>query len=160
MPDSGADATPFVMTPEVFNSVAIGQMLPRADQMGIRLVEMRRGHVEATVPMDGNGNHLGTMYAGVLFAVAEILGGAIVASTFDVRKVYPTIKALTINFRRPARDAVIATASLDDAEIERLEAEAESAGKAQFVLTAQLHDSAGELVAETEGTYQIRNHGT
>jgi uncharacterized membrane protein affecting hemolysin expression len=48
---------------------------------------------------------------------------------------------------------------MDDAQIAELDTEANAAGKAEFVLDAQLFDEAGELVAETQGTYQIRAHG-
>jgi thioesterase domain-containing protein len=128
--------------------------------MGIRLIELRRGYAAARAPMDGNSNHLGTMYAGTLFAVAEVLGGAIVAASFDVAKVYPVVKSLKIDYRRPARDAVTAKASISEAQIAELTAAAQTAGKAQCKLTAQIFDTSGQLVAETEGDYQIRAHGT
>ena len=146
-------------TTEMFNQ-ALEAMIPRAHQMGIRTVELRPGHAEATVPMDGNGNHIGTMYAGVLFTVAEVLGGAIVLSSFDVGRFYPVVKDLKINFRRPARGAVTARASLSAERVAELAGEAEATGKAQFTLVAELFDEAGELVADTEGTYQIRTHGS
>ena len=144
---------------EGFNG-GLEHLIPRAHQMGVRMVELRRGYVEATVPMDGNGNHIGTMYAGVLFTVGEVLGGAIAAGSFDLSKVYPVVKDLKINFRRPATTGVTAKTSMTEEQIEELDAKAQAEGKAQFILTAELHDEAGELVAETEGTYQIRAHGS
>ena len=42
---------------------------------GLKVVELRRGYVKCLMPMSGNGNHIGTMYAGSLFTVAEIPGG-------------------------------------------------------------------------------------
>ncbi len=147
------------LTPDAFNQ-GLEQMIPRAHAMGVRMTEMRRGQVEAEVPFEGNGNHIGTMYAGVMFTVGEILGGAIVVTSFDVSKVYPVVKDLKINFRRPARDTVTAKASLTDEQIASLTEEALANGKAQFILTAELFDAGGELVADTEGTYQIRAHGS
>src|SRR5688572_30722429 len=106
----------FEATPETFNSV-LEQMIPRAHEMGVEVVELRRGYAEARVPIEGNGNHIGTMYAGVLFAVAEILGGAIVLSSFDVAKVYPVVRDMKITFRKPARGPVTSKASLTDEQI-------------------------------------------
>jgi len=143
-----------------FNKTAIAQLIPRADQMGIRMVDLRRGYGEARVPMEGNGNHLGTMYAGALFAVAEILGGAIVVGSFDVAKVYPVVKDLKISFRRPATSEVTAKAAMEEAQIVELGAQADAHGKAEFTLLAQLFDDGGELVAEANGTYQIRSHAS
>ena len=91
------------LNPDAFNA-GLEQMIPRAHQMGVRMTELARGSVAAEVPFEGNGNHIGTMYAGVMFTVGEILGGAIVVTSFDVAKFYPVVKDLKINFRRPARD--------------------------------------------------------
>ena len=62
---------------------ALGSTIPTAQQMGVRVVDARRGYAAATVPLEGNGNHFGVIYAGVQFTVAEILGGIIALSTFD-----------------------------------------------------------------------------
>jgi acyl-coenzyme A thioesterase PaaI-like protein len=62
--------------------------VPTAHKMGIKVVEARPGHAAATVPLEGNGNHFGVIYAGVQFTVAEILGGVIALSTRQ-RQVLP-----------------------------------------------------------------------
>ena len=36
------------------------------------------------MPFKPNRNHLGTMYAGALFTLAEIPGGAVLISAFDM----------------------------------------------------------------------------
>jgi acyl-coenzyme A thioesterase PaaI-like protein len=108
--------------------------------------------------MAGNGNHVGTMYAGVLFSVAEMLGGALSLATFDPARFYPIVKDLRIDFRRPAASSVTARTSLDGPEIDRVLADAERDGKGQFVLRSELTDEEGTVVATTEGTYQIRPH--
>ena len=74
----------------------------------IQVVELERGYVETTAPFEGNGNHLGTMYAGVLFTVAEVIGGVMAAVTFDMTKVVPLVKSMEIDFKRPARSDVVA----------------------------------------------------
>jgi acyl-coenzyme A thioesterase PaaI-like protein len=100
------------------------------------------------------------MYAGVLFTVGEVLGGAIAAGSFDLSKVYPVVKDLKISFRRPATTGVTAKTSMTEETIAELDAKARSGGMAEFVLAAELFDETGELVAQTEGTYQIRAHGS
>ena len=146
-------------TPELFNSV-LAQMIPRAASMGIEVIELRRGYVKSKTPIEGNGNHIGTMYAGVIFTAAELLGGAIALPSFDMSKYYPVIKGMTINFRRPATGPVFAEASLSDELIEELTEKAESEGKAEFIFETTVTDEAGETVATTEGTYQLRKHGS
>jgi thioesterase domain-containing protein len=147
------------MSAESFNRFVIEAILPHVDRMGIRVVELRPGYVEAHAPMDGNGNHLGTMYAGTLFAIAEMLGGAIALASFDGTKVYPVVKDLRISYRRPARTGVTARASMTEAQIAEIAATVDANGRAPFSLVAQLFDDDGDLVAETDGNYQLRAHG-
>jgi acyl-coenzyme A thioesterase PaaI-like protein len=144
-------------TPDLFNTV-LAQTIPRAAEMGIE-VELQPGYVKSKTPFDGNGNHIGTMYAGVLFTAAELLGGAIALSTFDMTKFYPVVKGLSINFRRPATGAVFAEASINPELAAQLAETATANGKAEFVFETTLTDEAGEVVATTEGTYQLRSHG-
>ena len=129
--------------------------IPIMKAMGVRVVELRRGHVTAEIPLEPNINHIQTMYAGSLFTVAEMLGGAIGFATFDTSKYFPIVKDLQIRFRRTAGSAVRATTELTDSEIERISADAEATGKGEFVLEATLTDEAGETVATTVGTYQL-----
>ena len=62
---------------------ALEQLIPVAAKMGVEFTELRSGFVQATVPFKGNGNHFGAIYAGVIFTVAEVLGGAIHIATYD-----------------------------------------------------------------------------
>ena len=98
--------------------------IPIAHKMGVRVVEARRGYAAATVPVEGNGNHFGVIYAGVQFTLAEILGGIIALSTFDTAKYFPLVKNVDIKFVGMARSELRAEAALDDETITRIEAEA------------------------------------
>src|SRR3979411_2804742 len=119
-------------------NAALEQLIPRAHQMGIRFVEMRPGYVRAEVPADGNGNHFGVIYAGVTFTLAEVLGGAIQFATFDVSTHYPLLRRLTIDFLAPGKGTLSASASLSEAEITRINAEATPDAKVAFVLEAEV----------------------
>ena len=151
MSDASADI------PALLNA-SMGRTIPVLEHMGLEVLEAASGRAAARVPIDGNGNHVGTMYAGVLFSVAEMLGGALSLATFDSARFYPIVKDLRIDFRRPATSAVTARTSLDAAEVDRVLADAERDGKGQFVLRSELTDEDGTVVATTEGTYQIRPH--
>lgn len=111
---------------------ALGSTIPTARNMGVRVVEARRGFAAATVPVEGNGNHFGVIYAGVQFTVAEILGGIIALSTFDSSTYFPLVKNVDISFVGMARSELRAQASLDDETIARIEAEAAERGKSDF----------------------------
>ncbi len=138
---------------------AMATTIPAAHKLGIKATEARRGYAAATVPLEGNGNHFGVVYAGVEFTVAEILGGIIAIASFDAAKYYPLVKKLDIEFTAAARSDLRAEASLDEDELRRIETEAGEKGKADFVLDAVVRDQAGQTVAVTRGCYQLRAHG-
>jgi acyl-coenzyme A thioesterase PaaI-like protein len=112
-----------------------------------------------TVPVEGNGNHFGVVYAGVQFTVAEILGGIVALSTFDSSKYFPLVKNVDISFVGMARSELRAQACLDDETIARIEAEAAERGKSDFTLEAVVTDADGKTVATTRGLYQLRAIG-
>ncbi len=124
---------------------------------GLRVVELRRGYVKCLMPFAGNGNHIGTMYAGALFTLAEIPGGALFLSSFDASKFYPIVKELDLRFLKPAKGDVTVEISLDDIHIASLSAQAAEKGKAEFILEGQLKTADGTIVAESRGVYQIRS---
>jgi thioesterase domain-containing protein len=135
---------------------ALESTIPIAHKMGVKVVEARRGFAATSVPAEGNGNHFGVIYAGVLFTVAEVLGGIIPLITFDRSKYFPLVKNLDIQFVAMAKSDVRAEATLDDETIARVEAEAAERGKADFTLEAVVTDADGQTVATTRGLYQLR----
>ena len=94
---------------------------------------------------------------GRIITVAEIPGGALFLSSFDTSKYFPIVKALNIDFLKPAKSDVTVEISMTTEQIAGIQAEADSNGKAEFVLKGELKDSAGVVVAESHGVYQIRN---
>jgi acyl-coenzyme A thioesterase PaaI-like protein len=116
------------------------------------------GFVRLCMPLAGNQNHIGSMYAGALFTLAEIPGGALFLTSFDTQRFYPIIKEMNLRFRRPATGDIRVEARLEPAEIERLQAEAAETGKAEYVLELALTDNTGEVVAQSRGLYQLRKH--
>ena len=123
---------------------------------GLKAEQLEAGFVRLSMPLAGNQNHLGTLYAGALFTLAEMPGGALFLTSFDVQRFYPLIKEMNLRFRRPATSDITVEARLSHAEIVRLQAEAENTGKADYRLELQLCDNAGEVVAETSALYQLR----
>lgn len=132
--------------------------IPTARQMGVRVVDVGRGHAATTVPFEGNGNHFGVVYAGVTFTVAEVLGGIIGLATFDTAKYFPLLKNLDIAFVGMVRSQLRAAASIDDDTIARIESEAAERGKSDFTVEAVVTDTDGQTVATTNGLYQLRAH--
>ncbi|MGH8504373.1 MAG: PaaI family thioesterase [Stenotrophobium sp.] len=124
---------------------------------GLKVQELQRGHVKCLMPFAGNGNHIGTMYAGALFTLAEIPGGALFLSSFDATKFFPIVKSLDMNFLKPAKSDVSIELGMSESQIAALSMEAVSKGKAEFVLRGELRGADGIVVATSHGVYQLRS---
>ena len=123
---------------------------------GLRVVCLRDRYAKMLMPLEGNVNHVGMMYAGSLFTLGEIAGGAIYVVSFDMTRLFPIVKEVKIRFRRPATTDVIMEVELSAEEASRIQAEALEKGKADYVLNLELEDAEGEVVSIVEGTWQVR----
>ena len=123
---------------------------------GIRVVALRDRYAKMLMPLEGNVNHVGIMYAGSLFTLGEISGGAIYAVSFDMTKLFPIVKEIHIRFRRAATTDVTMEVELSAEQAARIQAEALEKGKADYALNLELEDAGGEVVATVTGTWQVR----
>jgi len=128
-------------------------------RMGVEVLEMAPRRVTLRMPLAGNENHIGIMYAGILFTAAEIPGGAIFLTTFDRSKYVPIIKGMEIRFRRPATTDVTITVEISPEEVDRINRELDAVGKSDFILNGEIKDANGVVVCESKGIYQIRKMG-
>lgn len=132
---------------------------PFIEHCGLQVLKVEAGYCHARLPLDGNRNHIGTMYAGALFTLAEFPGGVIYLTRFDTRRFYPVLKDMNIRFRRPATSNVEVEVHLDAEESKRIEAVAAEQGKCDFGWTLELKDGKGEVVALADCLYQLRRIG-
>jgi len=133
--------------------------VPMAEQTGVRVVEAERGRVKLVMPFEGNQNHIGTMYAGALFALAEFPGGTLFSTTFDASLYYPIVKGVEIQFRRFAATDISVEASMTEEQAAAVAAAADEHGKADYDLEMELVDTDGNVVAISTNHYQLRAHG-
>jgi len=132
--------------------------VPFVQRAGLKALELAPGRVKLLMPLAGNENHIGIMYAGALFTLAEVPGGALFLTTFDIEKYYPVVKEINIRFRRPATGDVTIEMAMAQDEIGRINAEVEAGGKSEFILEGQITDGQGQVAAIARGVYQIRKH--
>ena len=133
-----------------------GRRVAFIENMGLETIEARPGYVKLKAPLKGNENHIGIMYAGALFTLAEVPGGTLFSTSFDTAKYYPIVKEMSIRFRRPAATDITLEMTMSEDEVDRIQTEAEVNGKADYVLEGELKDESGEVVALSKGVYQIR----
>ncbi len=133
----------------------VGWRLPFAGRNHFRVLALQPGYLKATIPLKPNRNHINTLYAGALFTLAELPGGILALVNFD-STFYPILKSLTMSYLKTAKSDVTVEFWLDDAEVTRIQKEATKNGKCDFVLKGELKDKQGQIVATSEGHYQIR----
>lgn len=143
------------LSPELIKQM-VEDKLDFVRRCGLKFTECRKGFVQCEMPTLGNENHLGTMYAGALFTLAEIPGGALWASSFDTTRSYPILKAFNIEYLRPARGTIRFSLEMNEADIAEIVSSCEQKGKADFVIEGDLLDEEGLVVARSRGNYQLR----
>lgn len=134
----------------------VHQTVPAIGRIGVRVLSAEPGRVELVVPLEGNANHFGTMYAGALFALVELPGGLLPLAVLDPAKYTPIVTAVEIQFVAAARSDVRLTASLEPDVLGELAEHADSQGRAEFVLELRGEDEDGRTVVTSRATYQLR----
>jgi acyl-coenzyme A thioesterase PaaI-like protein len=129
--------------------------IPVTAHFGLQVLELRPGYVHLRMPFEPNRNHLGTMYAGSMVALAEIPGGLIPMSMPDLA-VLPIATGLQVQFLRAGRGDAFLTVDMDPEQLRALAAVAHREGKAEFELDTRVVDADGELLMTCRGSYQLR----
>ena len=132
---------------------------PIYEFLGLSVLEAENGVFKASIPNSKEaGNHIGIMHAGVLFSLGEFLGGLITARYLDnPRKFQPVVRDLKIDFKAPAMTDITATAYFSADQALEMNAQLEETGRYDFQQKAVLTDTNGTVVAETLGSYALRN---
>lgn len=133
----------------------IGISIPFTRRNHFKVVEMRTGYLKAVIRLRGNKNHIGTMYAGAMFLLAEVPGG--IVSLFEFGSGYfPILKELKMCYLLPATSDLTIEVSMTQAELDAIRQTADEKGKSDFTLTLDLKDDKGVVVAQSVGLYQLR----
>ncbi|HON38589.1 MAG: PaaI family thioesterase [Desulfomonilia bacterium] len=130
--------------------------VPLIEKTGVKIVELRDRFARIVMPFEPNINHIGIMYGGSLFILAEFSGGVIYYVSFDTTKFYPIVKEVSIRYRRPATTDVTLEVSLEPGEVEMIQQAAQKEGKKDWTMDLELKDAHGEVCSIVHGTWQLR----
>jgi thioesterase domain-containing protein len=132
--------------------------VPLLGAMGIEVVEASRGRVRTRLPFRReNGNHIGTVYAGVLFSFLESSGGALVFVSFDIARWIPVIVEGSIRFVRPVTGAVETTLEIGDAERDEVHRALDADPKSSWTLHTFATAEDGRVACEADFVYRFRS---
>ena len=108
-------------------------------------------------------NHLGTVHASALLALAEASSGEYLLRHFGSSAgVLPVVRRLEAKFRKPANGAVTSAASATPDALTQLDADLAAKGRALISIAVELHDASGAhaLSATVEWFIQRLSAGT
>ena len=108
---------------------ASDKTFPFVERCGVKTLDVERGYCKMMMPLEPNLNHVGIMYAGALYTIAELPGGVIYLTSFDTKRFYPIVKDMAIRFRRPAPQDITVDITLSEAEHARTESTTEEMGQ-------------------------------
>lgn len=133
-----------------------GKAISFTEKIGLRAIKLDDEKVVLEMPMEENVNHIGTMYAGALFTLAEVTGGAVAAVYLMKGDTFPIVKGLNIKFVRPAVTNIRCEYKMDPDEVKNIIDTCAKNKKADYSIIMELKDLEGNVVATAEGFYQLR----
>lgn len=102
-------------------------------------------------------NHLGTVHAGALLALAEAASGEFLLRHFGSSEGFiPVVRRLESRFRKPAHGAVGSTASAATEALTQLDADLAAKGRALVSIGVELHDESGAHVLSATAEWFIQ----
>ena len=127
--------------------------LPFNSFLGLERAPPESGFLVSLPGRERYTNHLGTVHASALLAVAEAGSGAfLVHHIAEASGLLPVVRRLESKFRKPARGRVSARASAKPTELERALRELGARGRALVTVSVEVVDDSGvvALAAEVE----------
>jgi hypothetical protein len=143
------------LTPQEATAFVHGAV-PAIGRLGVSVEALSPGQVHLRVPIEGNVNHVGTMYAGALFAVTELPGGLIPLTVLGGERYTPIVTGMEVQFVATARTDVTLTAHMDPEDLRALAERADAEGRASFTLDLHAEDAHGRTVITSRAHYQLR----
>ncbi len=125
--------------------------------MGLRVLEESPNVLKIAMPPDGNRNHLGGVYAGAIFALAEFPFGMMCINRFGMREIVPVVGEITIRFLAPANGELTVELIIPDEEWDEIERETKAHGKFKIIKNIEVKDDQGKVNTVVKATYFTRD---
>lgn len=133
------------------------ERMPFAVGFGFKVVEARRGFVHVTLePKRELFNHFGTYQAGVLCTLAEITGGLLCGTFFDLHRDFMITKKTEISFEHATARSLSAEASLAEENMVKALQDLERKRKIDLETVILIKNEAHQTIAQAHGLYYLR----
>ena len=132
--------------------------IPFAKNLSLRVSEARLGFVRTTItPNVMLMNHLGTYQAGVFFTMAEITGGLLLGTIFDLDKQFLITRKSSIIFEAAVNSQLVAISQLEERLSKTLVEQLASKKKLDIIVNVSIKTTENESVAQAEHHYYLRH---
>jgi len=114
------------------------------------------GHVKLKIPYRGNENHVGFMYAGSIFTLAEssVLPLCFSAWGMDCMNDFlPVVGKYSIKYLKPVTNDLFVEVKLSKEVIDKTYATYKEKRKAKLIVEKEVKDKDGKVYATTSGVY-------
>lgn len=140
------------------NLQAFVEKIPFAINLGMRVVEARKGSVKVSVrPQPALFNHFGTYQAGVYFTAAEIAGGLLCGTFLDLQNHLLITQKSSIIFQKATSDPLFVTADLSPEIIDgKVIATLSTQRKTTLAVQVFVKTQGGQAIAECQNDYYLR----
>ena len=125
---------------------------------GLKVIALKDRYARFMMPLEGNMNHIGVMYAGSLFTLGEFTGGIVPAVCFDINSYYPIVKEINIKYVAMAVSDIYIEKEMEENEVKRILRLTDENGKADFSMELELKTQEGKVVALVNGIWQLRKN--
>lgn len=129
------------------------QSIDTLKHMGLKVLLDTPNSLKIEMPREGNGNHLGGVYAGAIFSLAEFPFGMMCVQRFGTADIVPVVGEMTIRFMAPASGALTVEVSVSEQEWEEIARETKAHGKYKVVKEIEVKDAQGKLNTLVKATY-------
>lgn len=147
-------------TPEFFESIKASITAPNGkieylNEANVLPELFEQRHVVCRLPVEPKHmNHVGMVYAGSFFIIAESTGASLLKCTYGSKYV-AIIKNATLDYLKPAKSDLVVDLSMTEEEAKARIAYVEEHGKGQYPMDIPVKDANGELCANVHITYYL-----
>mgnify|MGYP000095703132 CR=1 FL=1 len=135
----------------------ITEKVPVAGFMGLDVQAVEPGHVRLRLPFsDRVKNHLDIVYAGAMFALAEIAGGVAMLSVFEDDECTILARRMEIDYVRPSRRDLWCDLQLPETLVAEVRASVAAESKADVIVPIEVTDERGRVIARVVAFYYLR----
>ena len=130
--------------------------IPYLAEAGIVPEIIEPNHVRFVLPAEHHINHVGIIYAGSYFVLAESAGASLIFASYAPEKSYtPIIANVTIDYHKPSKESLVVDMTMDKADAAERIKYVDERGMGRYPLDVPVCDMSGNLCATAHITYYL-----